>query len=81
MNTLSSVVRDLLPTMRRKHLFRALITVSAFAAFVFTGAVQAGAEEEQLPDRFMLRLEVIIGNVAPLRLDEQSARWHLCRFS
>jgi hypothetical protein len=56
MNTLSSVVRGLLLTMRRKHLFRALITASAFAAFVLPGAVQAGAEEEQLPDRFMLRL-------------------------
>jgi hypothetical protein len=56
MNTLSSFVRGLPPTMRRKHLSRALVAVSVVAAFMLlAGAVRAGAEEEQLPDRFGLR--------------------------
>jgi hypothetical protein len=42
--------------MRRRHLFRALIAVSVVAVFMLAGAVRAGAEEEQLPDRFGLRL-------------------------
>jgi hypothetical protein len=56
MNNLSSVVRGLPLTMRRRHLFRALIAVSVVAVFMLAGAVRAGAEEEQLPDRFGLRL-------------------------
>jgi hypothetical protein len=48
--------RALLPTMRLKILFRTLIATSVFAAFMLAGAVRAGAEDEKLPDRFMLRL-------------------------
>jgi len=56
MNTLSFVVHSLPPIMRRKHLFRTFIAVSIVAGFMFISAVGAGAEEEQLPDRFGLRL-------------------------
>jgi hypothetical protein len=49
-------VHRLLSIVKRKALWRALVAASAFAAFVLAGAVRAGAEEELLPDRFMLRL-------------------------
>ena len=49
-------IHRLLSLVRRKDLWRARVAVSAFAASVLAGAVQAGAEEELLPDRFMLRL-------------------------
>jgi len=49
-------IHRLLSLVRRKDLWRALVAASAFAAFVLAGAVRAGAEEELLPDKFMLRL-------------------------
>jgi len=46
----------LLFLVKRKDLWRALVAASAFAAFVLAGAVRVGAEEDVLPDTFMLRL-------------------------
>jgi hypothetical protein len=45
-----------LSLVKRKDLWRALVAASAFAAFVLAGAVRVGAEEDVLPDTFMLRL-------------------------
>ena len=45
-----------LSLVKRNDLWHALVAASAFAAFVLAGAVRAGAEEEWLPDTFMLRL-------------------------
>jgi hypothetical protein len=42
--------------VKRKDLWRALVMVSAFTAFMLVGAVRAGAEDDLLPDTFMLRL-------------------------
>jgi hypothetical protein len=56
MHNILIFVHRLLSLVKRKDLWRALVAASAFAAFVFAGAVRAGAEEELLPDRFMLRL-------------------------
>jgi len=56
MHNLLFIVLRSLSLVKRKDLRRALITAASFAAFVLTGAVRAGAEEELLPDRFMLRL-------------------------
>jgi hypothetical protein len=56
MNNILIFVHRSLSLVKRKDLWRALVAASAFAAFVLAGAVRAGAEEESLPDRFMLRL-------------------------
>ncbi len=56
MNTLLFVVRSLPPFMRWQHFFRALIVGSMVVVFMLAGAVRAGAEEEQFPDKFSLRL-------------------------
>ncbi|HTP06352.1 MAG TPA: hypothetical protein VMM54_14490 [Nitrospirota bacterium] len=49
-------IHRLLSLVKRKDLWRVLVAASALAAFVLAGAVRAGAEEELLPDKFMLRL-------------------------
>jgi hypothetical protein len=49
-------IHRLLSLVKRKDLWRALVMVSAFTAFMLAGAVRAGAEEDLLPDTFMLRL-------------------------
>jgi hypothetical protein len=46
----------LLFLVKRKDLWHALVAASAFAAFILGGAVRVGAEEDVLPDTFMLRL-------------------------
>jgi hypothetical protein len=56
MNTIFSVGRGLLPKISQKQLIRALIVATAVAVVMLTGAALVGAEEEQLPDRFGLRL-------------------------
>jgi hypothetical protein len=50
------IVHRLLSLMKRKDHWRALGAASVFAAFALAGAVRAGAEEELLPDKFMIRL-------------------------
>ncbi len=55
MNTLSPVISGVLAIMKRKHLCRSLIVVAAVVVFMLAGAVRAGAEEEQFPDKLMLR--------------------------
>lgn len=55
MNNVLGFVHRLLSLAKRKDFWRALVAVSAFMAFVLAGAVPAGAEEELLPDGFMLR--------------------------
>ncbi len=42
--------------MRWRHMFRTLIAAVIVAIFMLAVAVRAGAEEEQLPDKFSLRL-------------------------
>ena len=49
-------IYGLLSLVKRKDLWRALVMVSAFTAFMLAGAVRAAAEEELLPDKFMIRL-------------------------
>jgi len=55
MNNVLGFVHRSLSLVKRKDFWRALVAASAFAAFVLAGAVPAGAEEELLPDGFMLR--------------------------
>ena len=55
MHNILFFVNRLLSLVKRKDFWRALVAASAFAAFVLAGAVPAGAEEELLPDGFMLR--------------------------
>ena len=49
-------IHRLLSLVKRKDLWCALVMVSAFTAFMLAGAVRVGAEEDVLPDTFMLRL-------------------------
>jgi hypothetical protein len=56
MHNILIFVHRLLSLVKRKDLWRALVAASAFTAFMLAGAVLAGAEEEVLPDTFMLRL-------------------------
>jgi hypothetical protein len=56
MHNLLFFVHRLLSLVNRKDLWRALVAASAVAAFVLAGAAWVGAEEEVLPNRFMLRL-------------------------
>ncbi len=45
-----------LPALKKKIMYRFLCAITAFMVIVLSGAVQAGAEEEMLPDGFGLRL-------------------------
>ncbi len=56
MHNILLLIQRLLSLVKRKDLWRALVATSAFAAVVLAGAVRAGAEEELLPDKFMIRL-------------------------
>jgi hypothetical protein len=49
-------VHGLQAITKRKELWRALFAVSLVMALLLVNAVQANAEEEKLPDRFMVRL-------------------------
>ncbi len=55
MHNLLFLVRCLLSLKKQKCYYRFLFAVSAVAAFVLAAAGWAGAEEELLPDGFMLR--------------------------
>ena len=56
MHALLFFVRGLQDIMKPKYLWRTLSLASMLTALMFANAVQAGAEEEKLPDRFMVRL-------------------------
>jgi hypothetical protein len=56
MHSLSFFVHRLLSFMKRKGIRRSLFAAAVFAALVLAGAVRVDAEEEKLPDKFVVRL-------------------------
>ena len=75
MHILLFFVRCLSTLREKRSFYRYLFAVTAVAAFVLSGAVRAGAEEEKLPDRFGIKLGgyAIQNADTVLRLDAANA--------